>query len=295
MNLKPTTIFLLLLGLSVSSCTIVRQGEVGVKRRLGKIETKTLEEGPKVFNPLLSTIIIVPTRTMNMEVKLNLPSKEGLTIQSEISILYHIKKKQASEIVRTIGPNYENTMILPVFRSASADVTSKFLAKDMHSGERATIERTIKEQMMDILNERGFEIENVLMKSIILPSGLSKAIEEKLQAEQEAQRMEFVKQREQADAERRSIQAEGDKKAQIIAAEARRRTMEIEAEGRANAIKTEADAQAKANQMLSGSLTNMLLENKKIEAFRALSVSDNTKVIITDGKTPLLGLPASDK
>ncbi|MEN9511143.1 MAG: hypothetical protein RLZZ370_962, partial [Bacteroidota bacterium] len=53
MNLKPTTIFLLLLGLSVSSCTIVRQGEVGVKRRLGKIETKTLEEGPKVFNPFL--------------------------------------------------------------------------------------------------------------------------------------------------------------------------------------------------------------------------------------------------
>lgn len=295
MNIKSAFFISALLGVALPSCTIVRQGEVGVKRRLGKIETKTLEEGPKVFNPFLSTIIIVPTRTMNMEVKLNLPSKEGLTIQSEISILYHIKKKQASEIVRTIGPNYENTMILPVFRSASADVTSKFLAKDMHSGERATIERTIKEQMMDILSERGFEIENVLMKSIILPSGLSKAIEEKLQAEQEAQRMEFVKQREQADAERRSIQAEGDKKAQIIAAEARRRTMEIEAEGRANAIKTEAEAQTKANQMLSGSLTNMLLENKKIEAFRALSASDNTKVIITDGKTPLLGLPGSDK
>jgi regulator of protease activity HflC (stomatin/prohibitin superfamily) len=104
-----------------------------------------------------------------------------------------------------------------------------------------------------------------------------------------------VKQREQADAERRSIQAEGDKKAQIIAAEARRRTMEIEAEGKANAIKVEAEAQTKANQMLSGSLTNMLLENKKIEAFRALSASDNTKVIITDGKTPLLGLPGSEK
>ena len=75
MNKRNAYIIMALIGIALPSCTIVRQGEIVVKRRLGKIETKTLEEGPKVFNPFLSTIIIVPTRTMNMEVKLNLPSK----------------------------------------------------------------------------------------------------------------------------------------------------------------------------------------------------------------------------
>ena len=278
-----------------SSCTVIRQGEVGVKRRLGKINKTQLDEGPKIFNPFLATILRVPIRTENIEVKLSLPSKEGLTIMSEISILYHIKKSAAADIVRTIGMNYENTMILPVFRSSAADITSKFLAKDMHSGERGTIEKAIKEQMMDILEERGFVIENVLMKAINLPSGLSKAIEEKLQAEQDAQRMEFVKQREKAEAERRAIQADGDKTAQIIAAEARAKTNEIEAQGRANALKIESEAQARANQLIAGSLTALVLQDKQIEAFRALSQSENAKVIITDGKTPLLGLPATGK
>jgi regulator of protease activity HflC (stomatin/prohibitin superfamily) len=128
------------------------------------------------------------------------------------------------------------------------------------------------------------------MKSIVLPAGLSKAIEEKLQAEQDAQRMEFLKDREKRDAERKLIQAEGEKNAQIVAAEAQRRKTEIEAEGRANAIKTEADAQAKANDMLNKSITPAVLKNKQIEAFQGLSRSNNTKVIITDGKTPLIGI-----
>jgi regulator of protease activity HflC (stomatin/prohibitin superfamily) len=107
--------------------------------------------------------------------------------------------------------------------------------------------------------------------------------------------MEFVKQREKAEAERRAIQADGDKTAQIIAAEARAKTNEIEAQGRANALKIESEAQARANQLIAGSLTALVLQDKQIEAFRALSQSENAKVIITDGKTPLLGLPATGK
>jgi prohibitin 1 len=294
--------FLVLALILVSSCTIIRQGEVGVKRRLGKIDPVFVEQGPKGYNLFTTTILKVPTRSMNIEVKPDLPSKEGLTIRSEISILYRIKPEAAPKIVQNIGLNYESEVILPVFRSASADITSKFLAKDMHSGERAQIESAIRKQMTDILEPRGFVIDNVLMKSIRLPEGLARTIEEKLQAEQDAQRMEFVKEREKRDAERRiieaegkkeiaRIQAEGEKNAAIIQAEARKRMFEIEAEGKANAMTIEALAVKRANDTINKTLTPTILKLRQIEAFKFLSNSNNSKLIITDGKTPFLSLP----
>jgi regulator of protease activity HflC (stomatin/prohibitin superfamily) len=173
----------------------------------------------------------------------------------------------------------------------SADVTSKFYAKDMHSGERALIERNIRDTMMEILGPKGFIVENVLLKSISLPQGLSAAIEEKLRAEQEAQRMEFTKQREKLEAERKAIAAEGDKQAAIIGAQAQAEVAKLNAEGQAIAIKLEAEAKAKANELLTKTLTQDVLKNNQIEAFKLLSQSANTKVIITDGKTPLIGIP----
>jgi regulator of protease activity HflC (stomatin/prohibitin superfamily) len=298
-----TSIYLLaMLCLTSSSCTIIRQGEVGVKRRLGKIDPEYVQQGPKGYNFLTTAIIKVPTRTVNIEVKPDLPSKEGLTIRSEISILYRMKPEAAPKIIQNIGLNYETEVILPVFRSAAADVTAKFLAKDMHSGERGQIEQAIRKQMTDILEPKGFIIDNVLMKSINLPSGLARTIEEKLQAEQEAQRMEFVKEREKRDAERKiieaegkkeiaRIQAEGEKNASIIQAEGRKSIIEIDALGKANAMKIEASAVKMANDTINKTLTPTILKLRQIEAFRALSNSNNSKLIFTDGKTPFLSLP----
>jgi regulator of protease activity HflC (stomatin/prohibitin superfamily) len=145
--------------------------------------------------------------------------------------------------------------------------------------------------MMQILAPKGFEIEEVLMKSIELPPGLSRAIEEKLNAEQLAQQMEFVTDKERREAERKVIQANAEKEVQIIAAEAEKRKRELEAEGKANAIVIEAEAQKKANDLLNSNLTPMIIKLKSIEAFQQLSTSSNSKVIITDGKTPFLSLP----
>ncbi len=279
----------------LSACTIIKPGETGVKRRLGKLSNQSYEPGIKVFNPFLSRILIVPLKTVNLAVKLPLPSREGLTIQSEISILYRIEKQSAPDVIRNIGMDYADVIILPVFRSAAADVTSKFYAKDMHSGERALIERNIRDAMMEILGPKGFIVENVLLKSISLPQGLSAAIEEKLRAEQEAQRMEFTKQREKLEAERKAIAAEGDKQAAIIGAQAQAEVAKLNAEGQAIAIKLEAEAKAKANELLTKTLTQDVLKNNQIEAFKLLSQSSNTKIIITDGKTPLIGIPEVGK
>jgi prohibitin 1 len=239
----------------LSSCTVVRQGEVGVKRTLGKIKPDMLAEGAKVYNPFVTTIIKVPTRTMNIEVRSPLPSKEGLTVQSDISILYRVESTYAPQIVEKLGRNYDQVVILPVFRSAVADVSSKYFAKDMHTGQRANIEREIKELMMTQLKDRGFTVESVLLKSIVLPNGLAKAIEDKLESEQDAQRMQFVLDKERQEAQRRIIEATGIRDAQKI---------------------------------INEGLTPMLIQFKSIEAFNKLSTSPNTKVIITNGNTPMM-------
>ena len=198
------------------SCAVIRPGEVGIKQKFGKLKGKTKTQGLLFYNPFTSSVVRVPIRTINKEIKLNLPSKEGLNVQAEISILYHIEEGKVSEIIASVGKAYERTLILSTFRSASADVCARFYAKDMHSGKRGEIEKEIKTQMAKLLKDRGFNIEAVLMKSITLPKGLYSAIEAKLQAEQAAQQMEFVLQREEKEAERKRIEAQGIRDAQLI-------------------------------------------------------------------------------
>jgi prohibitin 1 len=237
-----------------TSCTVVREGEVGVKRTLGTYKEKPFMTGLRWFNPFTTSILKVSTQTENLEVALTIPSREGLNINSEVSILYNVIPNSAPDILRNIGPEYERNIILPVFRSAVADVSARFFAKDMHTGERGKIEEDIRAQMQKLLDDKGIEIETVLLKSIQLPPTLARAIEAKLEAEQNAQRMEFVLQQEKQEAERKRFQAEGIRDAQNI---------------------------------ISQGLDPMLLQFKAIEAFMELSKSPNAKVIITDGK----GLP----
>lgn len=238
----------------MSSCAVVRPGEVGIKQKLGTLSDKIHTQGSVVYNPFTSKVIKTSIQTKDLELLLSLPSKEGLSVSSQISILYRLEMSKVPEIIKNYGVGYEG-IISNVFRSASADVCSRFFAKDMHSGMRATIEEDIKKQMGTILNAQGISIESVLLKSIQLPDGLSKSIERKLQAEQEAMRMEFVLQQEKLEAQRIIIQAEGTRDAQKI---------------------------------LSQGLSEQILKLRSIEAFMELSKSPNSKVIITDGKTPFL-------
>ena len=249
--LKSIKIFIGIFSLLLlSSCTVVRQGEVGTKRTLGRLNTKIMSPGPYVYNPFVSMVIKTPVQSVNLEMNLELPSQDGLTINSDISILYHIKKETVPKVLENLGTQYE-VIIRNVFRSSAADICAKFLAKDMYSGARAEIEKQIAQNMNNILNERGFVIEAVLLKSIRLPQGLSDAIESKLRAEQQAQQMEFVLQKEKKEAERKIIEAEGTRD---------------------------------ANAILSEGLTDKILQLRQIEALLQLSTSNNAKVIITDGK-----------
>jgi len=242
----------------LASCTIIRPGEVGVKQRVGKLSENILEEGAHTYNPFTTRIIKTPIRTENLEIRLNLPSKEGLNVSGEISILYRIEKTKVPHLIESVGLQYEN-IIRNVFRSASADVCAQFLAKDMHSGKRAEIEEEIKTIMGKNLDDHGIVVEAVLMKSINLPQGLYNSIEERLQAEQDALRMQFILEQEKLEAQRKIIQAEGERDAQLILAEG---------------------------------LSEEILKLRSIEAFLKLAQSNGSKLIITDGgEIPFISNP----
>lgn len=276
--MKKKLIIPFLAAMLLSSCAVIRPGQVGVKSTLGKLNTKTVDGGLMFFNPFTSTVIKVPTRTINRELSMNLPSREGLTVRSEVSILYRIEKTKITNVIEEIGLAYDQ-IITSVFRSAAADVCSQFLAKDMHSGERRLIETKITDLMNEYLKPRGFEIEAVLMKSITLPQGLSKAIEMKLEAEQDAFRMEYILNQETKESERVQIQAEARKQQAIIAAQAQ-----------AEVIRIEAEANKAANEALTLSLTPNVLKMKQIEAMLELSKSPNAKTFFMDGKQPFMGM-----
>lgn len=245
---------MLLTCFSLTNCVTIKPGEVGLKQKLGKLSNQIYQQGPVFFNPFTSKIVRTSIQTRNLELSLNLPSKEGLSITSQISILYRLEKNEVVKIVNNIGLNYEG-IIANVFRSASADICSQYYAKDMHSGKRAEIESDILKKMSNNLLDKGIVIESVLMKSIQLPQGLSQSIESKLRAEQDAMRMEFVLQQEKFEAERKIIEAKGTRDSQKI---------------------------------LSEGLSNEIIKLRSIDAFKELSKSPNTKIIVTDGKTPLM-------
>jgi regulator of protease activity HflC (stomatin/prohibitin superfamily) len=288
MHIRQSLPYLFVPLLSLLGCVRVLQDEVGVKRRLGQIQDDVLYPGPNRVNTLNTKVFRLPTRTVNLELTLGLPSKEGLTINSEISILYRINPELAPDILRNVGPNYEEALILPVFRSASADVCARYFAKDMHSAQRAAIEEAIEARMMEVVEARGFVIESVLLKSITLPQGLARAIEQKLEAEQSSQRMQFVLEQERQEAERRVIAAEADRQIVRISAEGQRESALIQAEGRAEATKIEAAGTQQANDLLRSGLEPRVLEFMRIEAFRELSRSPNAKIIVTDGQGMIL-------
>ena len=242
-----------LLMVFIVSCTVIEPGFVGVKSKFGKLQGQVLEPGA-YFTGFGTRLIVMPIGTKNIEINLNLPSKEGLNINSNISILYRLDKEMVPNIIENIGDGYED-IITNVFRSASADVCAQFMAKDMHSGKRGEIEAQIQEKMSEVLEERCIIIEAVLLKNISLPEGLYNSIEERLKAEQELLRMQFLLEQEKLEAQRKIVEAEGERDAQLI---------------------------------LSEGLTNEILQLKSIEAFIRLAESNGSKVIITDGGTPYL-------
>ena len=194
---------------------MVPAGHVGVIDFFGKVSDKTLPSGINFVNPL-ARVVPISVQTQEDKETMSVPSKEGLNVALEISILYRLKPEKASEIYRTVGRDYPDVILIPQSRSVARDVTVASEAKALYTSERETLAQKFHDYLQQHVEERGIVIESILLRSITLPQTVSQAIEQKLKAEQEAERMKFILQKEQQEAERKRVEAAGIRDAQAI-------------------------------------------------------------------------------
>ncbi|MFQ5925985.1 MAG: prohibitin family protein [Terriglobia bacterium] len=207
-----------LLILLVASIAYVPAGHVGVLVLFGRVTGDVLPEGTHLVNPLKRNHT-VSVRTQELQEKASVPSKEGLIVTLDTSLLFRLNAQSADVVFRTIGPNYVNVVVVPNLRSAIRSVTAANSANALYTGEREMVAQKIAAELKRELEERGVVIESVLLRDVQLPQMLKQAIEAKQQAEQEALRMTFVLQREKQEAERKRVEAAGIRDFQRIVAQ----------------------------------------------------------------------------
>jgi regulator of protease activity HflC (stomatin/prohibitin superfamily) len=233
----------------------VPAGHVGVKDFFGQVSSSVLSPGINVVVPLTS-VVRMSVQTQEIKEVAEVPSQEGLIVTLEASLLYQLDPSKAVDIYRTVGSEYAGTIVEPQFRSALREVTATYDAKALYSSQRDKIASEIMELFRKLVADRGIVVQQVLLRRIGLPPTLANAIQEKLRREQEAEQMKFVLQKEQQEAERKRIEAQGIADVQRIVAQG---------------------------------ISAQLLEWKGIEATEKLAGSSNTKiVVIGNSKT---GLP----
>lgn len=239
--------------------TVIPAGHVGVVDFFGVVSDNTLYPGVNLVNPI-ANIIKFDARTQELKEEMTVPSKEGLTVQLEISILFSLSFENANKIYKTVGEDYVEKILIPQFRSVVRGVTARYEARSLYTADREKLAKEIEEELASLVGPRGITLEAAPMRQIKLPAGLTASIEEKLKSEQESQRMTFILERERQEAERKRIEAQGIADFQNIVAKG---------------------------------ISDQLLKWKGIEATEKLANSQNSKIIVIgsgkDGLPIILG------
>lgn len=194
---------------------VVPAGQVGVVDVFGNVDMQQRQAGINLVNPF-ANLVIMDIQTQEKKETMTVPSKEGLTMGVEISILYRLTPEKASVIYKTVGADYDDVVVSPQFRSAVREATVFYEAKALYTSSRDEITAKIFKDLDKMLSERGVILEKVLLRAVTLPTTVSQAIEQKLKAEQESEQMKFVLTKESQEAERKIIEAGGIAKSQEI-------------------------------------------------------------------------------
>ena len=158
--------------IALSRCfTIVEAGSVGVVNTFGSVSDNTLKAGINFVNPF-ANIIQMSVKTQEIKEVMDVPSKEGLTVNLEISVLYHLNPEKAADIYKTVGEEYEPVVIEPQFRSITRGVTSGFEAKALYTSERELLSLLILRQLDTLTERRGVIIESAPLRKVGLPPPL---------------------------------------------------------------------------------------------------------------------------
>lgn len=254
----------------LSSCFVqISPGEVGVQTLFGKVQSGVLTEGLNVINPMVEVIHFdVKTQNYTMSAvhdegdqegddAIRVLTADGLEVVIDLSVLYHIVPDKAPGILRTIGRDIKGVIVRPVTRTKIRDNAVYYDAVALYSSKREEFQQKIFQTIEKEFNDRGLVLENLLIRNIQLPESVKQTIETKINAEQEAQKMKFVLDKERQEAERKRVEAQGI-----------------------------ADYQ----RILTSTLTDKLIQYEQIKVQKELATSPNAKVIVLgNGKTaPLL-------
>ncbi|AYL98491.1 prohibitin family protein [Mucilaginibacter celer] len=250
------------LGLLLNIFKVIEPGQVGVQTLFGKVQDQVLESGLHIINPAMEiTVFDVQTQTYTMSAVSNEGQKEGddairvlssdgLEVTIDLSVLYKVKPDKAPYIMQNIGKNYVDKIVRPVARTAIRDNAVAYAAVDLYSTKRQEFQDKINLYITASFEKRGLELQQILVRNITLPASVRASIESKINAEQDAQKMQFVLQKEKQEAERKRVEAQGI-----------------------------ADYQ----RILSTGLSDKQLQYEAIKAQKDIALSPNTKIIIIGG------------
>jgi regulator of protease activity HflC (stomatin/prohibitin superfamily) len=236
------------LALAATGCAAVPTQHVGVIEVFGAVQQNTYPPGLHFWGPWFG-IHRINCQTQAIEEKTQTPTSEGLVVGLDVTLVFHVQPEFAKEVysryggVRALAEN----VIIPEFRSSTRDVTAGFQAVDLYSGRRNEVTSRLQDELRKRLEGRGVVVEAVLLRGMSLPEQVSNAVQTKLAADQQAQQMEFVLKKEQREAERKRIEAQGI-----------------------------ADYQ----RIVSSGLNENLLRWKGIEATAKLAESQNSKIVV---------------
>lgn len=256
---RTVGIVVVLLGLALSAVKVIDPGKVGVQTLFGQVQDEVLPSGLHVINPLVDvTLFSIQTENYTMSAKsgegqvegddaIRVLSSDGLEVTIDLSVLYKVTPSRAPYIYQNIGVDYVNKIVRPVTRTAIRDNAVNYQAVDLYSTKREEFQFKINKTISDNFAKNGLEVQQILVRNITLPATVRASIESKIQAEQDAQKMQFVLQKERQEADRKRVEAQGI-----------------------------ADYQ----KIISTGLTEQQLQYQTILAQRDIALSQNTKIII---------------
>ncbi|WP_223651717.1 prohibitin family protein [Hymenobacter psoromatis] len=265
---------LLLVGLAMSTVVQVGAGQVGVQTLFGKVENQVLPPGLSVVNPLVD-VTRFDTRTQNYTMSavrnegqqsgddaIRVLSADGLEVVIDLTVLYHVVPAQAPRILSTIGVDYQDKIVRAISRTRIRDNAVYYDAVALYSTRRDEFQTRILNSIEKDFRANGLQLDQLLIRNIQLPQSVRASIESKISAEQDAQKMQFVLQKEKQEAERRRIEAQG---------------------------------LADYQRIVNTELTDRLLQYETIKANQAIATSPNAKVIIMGGRGSGAQLLIGDK
>ena len=262
-SLKIGGFLLIALGIFSSMFKQIDAGKVGVKSLYGNVEPDILESGLHIINPLLDvTDFDIQTQNYTMSAihdegnkegddAIRVLSNDGLEVVIDLTVLYRISPELAPKIFKQIGENYADKIVRPVTRTRIRDNAVYYDAVALYSTKRNEFQQRIFKTIEADFKSRGLVLEQLLIRNINLPTSVKTTIESKINAEQDAQKMTFILQKEKQEAERKRVEAQGI-----------------------------ADYQ----RIISTGLSDKQLQYEQIKAQKELAASPNTKIIFMNGK-----------